>query len=164
MQIFVDSNPQALGERAAAHAVDTLRAWLGIHNEVALVVATGASQFETIKNLVTAPDIDWGRVTVFHLDEYIGVPESHPASFRRYLHERFVSQLPTPLKAFHAVNGEGDPDAECARLNALIEKQEIALALIGIGENAPPADFETDSPFIVVELDEACRRQQMGEG
>jgi glucosamine-6-phosphate deaminase len=106
---------------------------------------------------------------MFHLDEYIGLPEASPASFRKYLKERFLEKLP-PLKAAHLVNGEADPGAECKRLNWLIRNNPIDVALIGIGENGhiafndPPANFETDEPYIVVELDEPCRRQQLGEG
>src|SRR5207302_1110219 len=105
-----------------------------------------------------------------HLDEYVGLPITHPASFRRYLQERFVGRLPSPLRAFHAINGEGDCEAECRRLNALIAGKTIDVAFIGIGENGhlafndPPADFNTDEPYIVVTLDEKCRLQQTGEG
>ena len=114
-------------------------------------------------------DVDWSKVTAFHLDEYIGLPNSHPASFRKYLKERFADKVPG-LKHFHCINGEGDPVAECARVGALIAALHVDVACIGIGENGhlafndPPADFETESPYIVVDLDEACRRQQLGEG
>jgi glucosamine-6-phosphate deaminase len=109
-------------------------------------------------------------VTAFHLDEYAGMPISHPASFRRYLKERFVEKLPAPPRAFYWIDGEGDLAAECRRLNAIIARHPIAVAFIGIGENGhlafndPPADFETEAPYIVVNLDDACRRQQLGEG
>src|SRR5947209_20126954 len=113
-----------------------------------------------LQTLVAAPDIAWSQVTAFHLDEYVGMPVTHPASFRRYLRERFVQQLPAPLRAFHEINGEGDCQAECDRLNRLIEGQPIAVAFIGIGENGhlafndPPADFHTETPYLVVNLDE----------
>jgi len=132
-----------------------------------IIVATGASQFEMLAELVKQ-DIDWKVVTAFHLDEYIGLTEDHPASFRKYLKERFASLV--PLKEFNYVNGETDPDGECVRLGKKIQDFPIDAAFIGIGENGhiafndPPADFETNEPYIVVELDEACRRQQMGEG
>jgi glucosamine-6-phosphate deaminase len=109
-------------------------------------------------------------VTAFHLDEYIGLPITHPASFRKYLWERFASKLPLPLAAFHYIDGEGDATAECRRLGALISAGPIDVAFVGIGENGhlafndPPADFETEDPYIVVDLDDACRRQQLGEG
>ena len=113
-------------------------------------------------------DVDWTKVTGFHLDEYIDMPVTHPASFRKYLKERFVDKV--PLKQFHYVNGDtGDPESE-RHLGAIIRAALIDVAFIGIGENGhlafndPPADFETEEPYLVVELDEVCRRQQMGEG
>jgi len=119
---------------------------------------------------VQAKDIAWNKITAFHLDEYVGVSLTHGASFRKYLWERFVSRLPLPLKAFHFVNAEKDPEAETRRLDAIIKKHPIDVAFIGIGENGhvafndPPADFDTEEPYIVVNLDEACRKQQLGEG
>jgi glucosamine-6-phosphate deaminase len=119
--------------------------------------------------LIGEKNIDWTKVVMFHLDEYIGLPVTHNASFRKYLQERFLDKVP-PLKAAYLVNGETDPVAECTRLGELIGKHPIDVALVGIGENGhlafndPPADFETESPYIVVELDEQCRKQQMGEG
>lgn len=133
------------------------------------IVATGASQFETLSHLVKA-DLDWPSMTGFHLDEYIGLPISHPASFRKYLWERFVSTLPLPLKAFHFLDGEKDAEAECERVGKLISETQIEVAFVGIGENGhlafndPPADFETSVPYHIVDLDDACRRQQQGEG
>jgi glucosamine-6-phosphate deaminase len=110
------------------------------------------------------------RVTVFHLDEYIGLPRTHPASFRRYLQERFVDRLPHPVRRFHFIEADEAPEKECARLAALIEPVTVDVAFIGIGENGhlafndPPADFDTERPYLVADLDEACRRQQLGEG
>ena len=112
-----------------------------------MIVATGASQFEMLDELVRQPDIDWNRVTGFHLDEYVGLSISHPASFRRYLWERFVSQLPLPLRAFHYLDAEKDPQAECRRVGEIIRRHPIDVAFVGIGENGhlafndPPADF-----------------------
>jgi len=106
---------------------------------------------------------------MFHLDEYIGLPVTHPASFRKYIQERILSKLPAP-KAVHLINGETDAMAECKRLGALITRHPVDVALVGIGENGhlafndPPADFNTEEPYIVVKLDEACKKQQMGEG
>src|SRR5436189_4918275 len=123
-----------------------------------------------LSNLVQAKDIAWNNVTAFHLDEYVGVPITHGASFRKYLWERFVSKLPLPLAAFHYLNGEGDCQAECERVGKIISQHPIDVAFVGIGENAhlafndPPADFETEEPYIIVELDEPCRQQQFGEG
>lgn len=140
------------------------------HGEANIILATGASQLETLDVLAATEGIAWGRVTGFHLDEYAGLPLSHPASFRRYLQERFLDKLPQPLAAFHFINGEGDCAGECRRLNGIIGGRPIRLAFVGIGENGhlafndPPADFETETPYLVVDLDDACRRQQLGEG
>ena len=135
-----------------------------------MIVATGASQFEMLAALVLEPNIDWSKVVLFHLDEYVGMPITHPASFRKYLKERLVDKLPMPPKAFHTIDAEKDPAAECRRLGAVLVKQPIDVAFIGIGENGhlafndPPADFETEEPYLVVALDDACRQQQFGEG
>ena len=131
-------------------------------------MATGVSQFATLAALIGEPNIDWTKVIGFHLDEYIGLPMNHPASFRGYLEQRLVDRV--TFREFHYIDGEGDPQAECRRLNEIIRKHPIDVAFVGIGENAhlafndPPADFETDEPYIVVDLDDACRRQQLGEG
>jgi glucosamine-6-phosphate deaminase len=146
----------------------TIRAAIKEKGNAGLILATGTSQFDTLSQL-SKEKIDWSRVTLFHLDEYIGLPESSPASFRKYIRERFIEKV-NPLKAIHLINGEADPVLECRRLGRLIAKTHIDLALVGIGENShlgfndPPADFETEESFVVVELDEKCRRQQLGEG
>lgn len=146
-----------------------IRAALKNHGKANIILATGASQFEMLAELVKQP-VDWSKVTCFHLDEYVGMPVSHPASFRKYLKERFVDQLAMPPAAFHFLNAEGDPQAECQRLGEVIKQHPIDVAFIGIGENGhlafndPPADFETREPYIVVELDDPCRQQQFGEG
>jgi len=169
MNIHIASNAYDLGRAAGAAAAEIIREAIKVNGAAHIILATGASQFETLNQLVAEKDIDWSRVIVFHLDEYIGLPESHPASFRKYLHDRFLSKLPS-LKTAWLINGEADAKEECARLGKLIGKQTIDLALIGIGENGhlafndPPADFETDAPYIVVTLDEACKRQQLDEG
>ena len=169
MEIVIATDVNDLGRRAAAHGAERIRAAISMRGEANIVVATGASQFTVLAELVESPGIEWPKVTGFHLDEYIGLPLSHPASFRRYLQERFVSHV--PIGAFHYVDGEAaDPLAECRRLGDLIAGRTIDVAFIGIGENGhlafndPPADFETETPFLVVDLDEACRRQQFGEG
>ena len=170
MEVIICETKQELGQKGAAAGAAVLRQSIREQGAASIIVATGASQFETLAELVRAPEIDWTRVTAFHLDEYVGMPISHPASFRKYLQERFVEKLPAPLHAFHAINGEYDSRAECERLNALISESRIAVAFVGIGENGhlafndPPADFTTEQPYIVVDLDEACRRQQLGEG
>ena len=170
MQVEICGDKKSLGTKAAAAAADAIKRALADRGEANIIVATGASQFDTIASLVQVPRIRWDRVTAFHLDEYVGMPITHPASFRAYLWKRFVSKLDLPLAAFHYVDGEGDPQAECDRLGAIIRSKPIDVALVGIGENGhlafndPPADFETDTAYLVVNLDEACRRQQMGEG
>lgn len=168
MEIIVKENNVDLGMAAGKAAAVLINEAIKERGEANIILATGASQFETLKQLI-ASDIDWSKVTMFHLDEYIGMPESHPASFRKYLKERFLANVP-PLKAAHLVNGEGDPELECKRLEELVLKFPIDVAMVGIGENAhlafndPPADFDTERAYLVVELDEKCRMQQLGEG
>jgi glucosamine-6-phosphate deaminase len=170
MKITIAKTKQESGAAAAVLGAKLIREALRTNGKANIIVATGASQFETIGKLVREQRIDWTRVTAFHLDEYVGTPITHPASFRKYLWERFVSQLPLPLAAFHYINGEGDAQAECQRVNAIIAKHPIDVCFAGIGENGhlafndPPADFKTHAPYLVVQLDQACRRQQMGEG
>lgn len=169
MQTHIFPTKDAMARAAAQSAAEGLRQAIAERGAANLILATGASQFEMLAELVCLP-VDWPRVTVFHLDEYIGIPETHPASFRKYLKERFAGKVPG-LAAFHYVNGKAaDPVAECRRLGALIRQHPIDVACIGIGENGhlafndPPADFDTEEPYLVVTLDEACRRQQLGEG
>ncbi len=170
IDVHYSESKQANGKAAAAAGAAAIRHAIADRGKANIVVATGASQFEMIEALVAQPDIDWSRVTAFHLDEYIDMPETHPASFRRYLKERFTSKLPT-LGAFHFILGDApDLEAELARINALIDAHPIDVMFAGIGENGhlafndPPADFETTVAFKVVPLDERCRRQQFGEG
>ncbi len=169
MNIKVFEAPKELGKAAGAAAADLIRGAIRRKDSANIILATGTSQFETLNQLISEKDIDWGKVVMFHLDEYIGLPVTHPASFRKYLQERFLSKVP-PLKTAILINGEIDAEAECERLNDLINKHPIDVVLVGIGENGhlafndPPADFETGEPFIIVELDEACRKQQLGEG
>jgi glucosamine-6-phosphate deaminase len=170
MRIHVEPNKKRLGDEAAELGAEAIRAAIRARGSANIVVATGASQFELLGALVAQEDIDWSRVTAFHLDEYIAMPDTHPASFRRYLRERFTSHLPT-LGTFHFIEGDAaDPIAELARINALISKHPIDVTFAGIGENAhlafndPPADFDAPDPFHAVDLDDRCRRQQFGEG
>lgn len=169
MEIQRFETKDAMGRAAAAWAVSRILNALAQRGEARIIVATGASQFEVLADVV-ASGLDWSRVTAFHLDEYVGLPLAHPASFRKFLRERFVDLVPG-LRAFHYVNGEApDPAAECRRLDTLIRAAPVDVALIGIGENGhlafndPPADFDTEDSYLVVNLDEACRRQQVGEG
>jgi glucosamine-6-phosphate deaminase len=168
MKIIIRNNPRELGKSAGGAAAELIREAIEKKGQANIILATGASQFETLKQLILE-DIDWSKVVMFHLDEYIGLPEASPASFRKYLKERFLEKV-SPLRASYLVNGETDPVTECKRLNELIKKNSIDVALVGIGENGhlafndPPADFETDQPYIIVDLDDDCRNQQYGEG
>ena len=169
MEIRVFDTKQQLGEAAAKRGAEAIRSALRNKGKASIIVATGASQFEMLEVLIREPDIDWSKVTAFHLDEYVGMKKSHPASFRRYLIERFVEPLGSKV-TLHEINAEDNPEAETVRLSKLIMDETIDVCFAGIGENChlafndPPADFETDKPYIIVDLDEACRRQQMGEG
>ncbi|MCX5682693.1 MAG: glucosamine-6-phosphate deaminase [Planctomycetota bacterium] len=170
MNIQVFDDKQQLGARGAALAAEAITAAIRERGGANIILATGASQFEMLAALVQAQGIDWPQVTMFHLDEYIGLTPRHPASFRKYLRERFVENV-GQLAAVHFVEGDRpDPLAECKRLGQLISAVRIDVAMVGIGENGhlafndPPADFETEEPYLVVSLDEACRRQQLGEG
>ena len=168
MKIIVKNDPADLGKEAGREAAQIIRAAIRNNGFANIVLATGTSQFETL-NRLTQEEVDWRQVTMFHLDEYIGLPESSPAGFRKYLKERFI-QKTGGLKQFYLINGENNPMEECLHLNEIIRNAQIDVALLGIGENGhlgfndPPADFETEEPFIVVNLDEKCRRQQLGEG
>src|SRR5574338_598322 len=169
MKIKTFHSPRQLGEAAGKDAAALIKDAIEKKGHVNIILATGASQFETLGQLIAEPGIDWSKVVMFHLDEYIGLPVTHNASFRKYLQERFLAKV-SPLKAAYLVNGETDPVAECARLGELIKKHPIDVALVGIGENGhlafndPPADFETDRAYLVVKLDEPCRQQQVNEG
>ena len=156
-----------MGRTAARKGAELIRKAIHAKGSATIIVATGSSQFELLEELVHAK-VDWSRVTAFHLDEYIGIPHTHPASFRKYLKERFVDRV--NLKEFHYIDGESDAQKECIRLGELIAAQTVDVAFVGIGENAhlafndPPANFETEIPYITVDLDLACRKQQLGEG
>ena len=170
MKRFVYTTAEETGAAAAKAAADAIRETLKKKGYANIILATGASQMEMLKNLVTSEAIDFSKVTMFHLDEYIGMSKTHPASFRKYLTERFIQKVPR-LAAAHLVNGDAhDPQQECQRVGELIKHHPIDVAMIGIGENGhvafndPPADFETEQPYIVVNLDEKCRAQQLGEG
>jgi glucosamine-6-phosphate deaminase len=169
MEISVYSSESEMGQAAAGKAATILKRAIADRGHATFVAATGASQFEFLQALISDPEIDWSKTTMYHLDEYIGMADAHPASFRRYLNERLISRVHPGT--VHLIQGDApDPQAECARLNRLIADQPVDVAFVGIGENGhlafndPPADFDVEDPFIIVELDEACRRQQQGEG
>jgi glucosamine-6-phosphate deaminase len=153
---------------AARHAAHALRTALLERGRARIIAATGASQFDFLDALTKAPDIDWRRVEMFHLDEYVGLPATHPASFRKYLLERLVNT--TSIVHYHLIDAENDAEAAAERVGRELARAEIDIAFVGIGENGhlafndPPADFTTERPYIVVALDDACRRQQVGEG
>lgn len=169
MNIEIANDPKELGAAAGRVAAKLIRDAIREKGAANVILATGTSQFETLNQLIREKDIEWGKVTMFHLDEYIGLPETHPASFRKYLKERFLAKV-SPLGAANLVNGEDDAKAECVWLGDLITQHPVDVALVGIGENGhlafndPPADFETEEPYIIVDLDDACRKQQYGEG
>ena len=133
-----------------------------------LVAATGASQLEFLAALTSDKSVDWPRVELFHLDEYLGLANTHPASFAKYIRERII--IPTGIHNYYLLDGTRDPHEVAAEAGRRIQTAPVDLALVGIGENGhlafndPPADFDTTEPYIVVSLDEACRRQQVGEG
>ncbi|HLV01265.1 MAG TPA: glucosamine-6-phosphate deaminase [Acidobacteriota bacterium] len=169
MKVRIFDNKRQLGEAAANDAAAIIRSRIEEKGNADIIAATGASQFEFLDALVQQEGIDWSKTRFFHLDEYVGLPEDHPASFRKYLKERIVDRVHPG--EFNFVNGNHpNPAEECRRLANLISGREIDVAFVGIGENGhlafndPPADFETEEPYLVVELDEDCRRQQMGEG
>ncbi|TZF83647.1 glucosamine-6-phosphate deaminase [Pedobacter sp. BS3] len=169
MKIIVTNNHYELGEAAGKDAASLIKEAIKEKGQANVILATGTSQFETLNQLITEKDIDWSKVVMFHLDEYIGLPITEPASFRKYLKERFLAKVPA-LKASYLINGEADPEEERRRLKNIIEQHPIDVALVGIGENGhlafndPPADFDVEDPYIIVDLDEKCRMQQFGEG
>jgi len=170
VQVYRRDTAQEAGRDGAIRGAEAIRKAIASKGKAAIILATGASQFDLLAALVELPGIDWSKVTAFHLDEYIGLPESHPASFRKYLKERFLAKVPD-LGRFVFVEGDAAYlGGELARLGNAIVRDPIDVAFVGIGENGhlafndPPADFEIETPYIVVELDEPCRRQQMGEG
>ena len=132
MEIVISNSKSELGEKAATTGAGLIRQAIRTNGAVNIIVATGASQFEMLNELIKQ-NVDWSKVTAFHLDEYIGISEKHPASFRKYLKERFVDKI--SLHEFHYVDGETDPHAECRRLGEIISKHPIDVAFVGIGEN-----------------------------
>jgi glucosamine-6-phosphate deaminase len=167
MNIILSNTRKELGKKAAIKGAELIKQAISKNGAANIIVATGASQFDLLDEL-TRQDLDWTKVTGFHLDEYIGIKNEHPASFCRYLKERFVQKI--SLKEFHYISGVAEPQAECHRLANILRANPVDVAFIGIGENGhlafndPPADFETEEPYIIVNLDNDCRQQQVGEG
>ncbi len=168
VEVNVLKTRSALGVAAAKHAALSLRRVLSVSGTARIIAATGASQFEFLEALTCAPDIDWRRIEMFHLDEYIGLPITHPASFRKYLLERLINK--TGITRYHLLDGERDPQGVIRDVGNELNSGPIDVAFVGIGENGhlafndPPADFAVSDPYLIVELDEACRRQQVMEG
>ena len=168
MVIKCFNNKREIANVAAEQASAILRQTIQAQGKARLIAATGASQFEFLEVLTSLPGIDWPKVEMFHLDEYIGLPASHPASFRRFLRERLIEKA--GIKKYFLLDGEQDLADVIRRAGQALLSAPIDLAFVGIGENGhlafndPPADFKTEEPYIVVNLDEACRRQQLGEG
>jgi glucosamine-6-phosphate deaminase len=168
VDIRVFDDPQQLGRHAAGEAAAAISDAVAARGIARVIAATGASQFHFLHHLVETSGVPWDRVELFHLDEYLGLSDTHPASFRRYLNERLIG--PAGIPRAHLIDGEGDPELVCQTIGQKIAAAPIDVAFVGIGENGhlafndPPADFETREPYLVVTLDEACRRQQVGEG
>ena len=167
MNINISRTSGEMAQRAAACAAQAISRTIAQNGEARILLSTGESQIEAIRYL-TEMEVEWDKVVMFHLDEYINLAETHKASFRKYLKERFI-QVVNPKKAY-LVNGEGNVEENIATLTEELEKAPIDVALVGIGENAhiafndPPADFETDKAYIIVNLDQTCKQQQVNEG
>jgi glucosamine-6-phosphate deaminase len=166
VKVFEDklSLSRAAAEQAASALIRAIRD----HGRARIIIATGASQLDFLDALTKRENIDWRRVEMFHLDEYIGLPITHPASFRKYLLEHLIHK--TGITLYHFLDGNGDPREVILRTGKALSSAPVDIAFVGIGENGhlafndPPADFQTDEPYLIVNLDEACRRQQVGEG
>ncbi len=169
MMIKIFSDKVSLGRAAAEQAARAIRRAIAERGNARIIAATGASQFDFLDVLTQAPGIEWANVEAFHLDEYIGLPATHPASFRKFLRERLARK--TGIVNFHFIEGDAaDRSAIVREVGRQLASAPIDVAFLGIGENGhiafndPPADFTTEYPYIIVNLDEACRRQQVGEG
>ena len=159
---------RVMAQAAAAHAASAIQRAIAGTGGARIVVATGASQFEFLEELTASQVVDWPRVSLFHLDEYVGLPIDHPASFRKYILERLIRKV--PIGSHLLLDGEGDVREVCRQAGEAVTAKPVDVAFVGIGENGhfafndPPADIDTDDPYLIVRLDEACRRQQVGEG
>src|SRR5882724_1466437 len=168
LKIKILTDKESLGRAAADHAARSLRRVIRDQGNARIIAATGASQFEFLDALTSAPDLDWSRIEVFHLDEYVGLPASHPASFRKYLFERLIHK--TGITRYHLLDGDGDPQGSIRQIGSKLQSKPVDIAFAGIGENAhlafndPPANFETEEPYLIVDLDDVCRQQQVNEG
>ena len=170
MKVNIHKNKKEASKEAALQAASILNETIHQKGTATFIMATGVSQLDFIQYLVTEGNVDWSKTKMFHLDEYIGLPETHPASFRKYLKEKFISKV-DKIKKINLINGDAvDPQKECERLNQILKNEIVDIAFVGIGENGhlafndPPANFEIEDPFIIVNLDNQCRKQQVGEG
>lgn len=168
MLIRVFKDKATLGKAAAEQAASAIRRAIAERGHARIVAATAASQLEFLGALTKVPDINWSQVEAFHLDEYIGLPITHPGSFRKMLMEQLVDK--TEIQKYHLLDGDApDPSAVVRAVGEQLASAPIDIAFLGIGENGhiafndPPADFDTEQPYIIVNLDEACRQQQVGE-
>ena len=168
MQLKVFTDRTVLGQAAAEQAAVAIRRAIAELGNARIIAATAASQLEFLEALTKAPGIDWSKVEAFHLDEYIGLPASHPGSFRKMLLEQLVRK--TGITNYHLLDGDAaDPSEVVRRVGKNLSSRPVDIAFLGIGENGhiafndPPADFQTEEPYIIVNLDEACRQQQVGE-
>jgi glucosamine-6-phosphate deaminase len=168
MLLRVFDDKASLGKAAAEQAASAIRQAISEHGRARIIAATAASQFEFLDALTKVADIDWARVEAFHLDEYVGLPITHPGSFRKMLVDQLVRK--TGITKYHLLDGDGDDPSEVLRrVGKELTSEPIDIAFLGIGENGhiafndPPADFNTENPYIIVDLDEACRQQQVGE-
>jgi len=168
MVIKVFSDKASLGKAAAEQAAAAIRTAITERRRARVIAATAASQLEFLDALTRTPDVDWAQVEVFHLDEYIGLPITHPGSFRKMLVEQLIRK--TGIQKYHLLDGDAaNPSEVVHRVGRELLAAPIDVAFLGIGENGhiafndPPADFKTEEPYIIVNLDEACRRQQVGE-
>src|SRR4051812_12081634 len=168
MRLYIHPDRQTMSTAAAHHAAKSIAAALASRGHARIIAATGASQLEFLAALTALPGIDWSRVEMFHLDEYVGIAPHHPASFRKYLREQLIDK--TGMTEVHLLDVDADPAAACRKTGEELAAAPVDVAFVGIGENAhlafndPPADFDTTTPYLIVTLDDACRRQQVGEG
>jgi len=170
MKINIYNNKKETSKKAALQAASILNKAIRQKGTATFVIATGVSQLDFIENLITEGNVNWSKTKMFHLDEYIDLPETHPASFRKYLKEKFISKVDR-IKEINLINGDAaDPRKERDRLNKILQNEIVDIAFVGVGENGhlafndPPANFKIEDPYIIVNLDEHCRKQQVGEG
>src|SRR5216110_971735 len=167
MVLKVLPDKSSLSKMAAEHAAEAIGRAICDRGQARIIAATAASQFEFLDALTKMPGIDWQKVEVFHLDEYIGLPITHPGSFRKMLLDHLIKK--TGIAKYHLLDGDADPAEVVRRVGKELTSAPIDVAFVGIGENGhlafndPPADFQTEEPYLIVDLDEACRQQQVGE-